>query len=444
MAEQQLVDWAGADRPGMRAGIAPEMAVRMVGALLALAIAAVHVADQRGISSFASPDWIGWSYRLIEIGALVTAVTLLIPWSAWVGWAAAVLLGTGPFVAYVVSRSVGLPGDHGDVGDWGYWVGTVSLAVEAALIVLGVTLLVAYRQRSGQRLVVGRLGPAGWASSASSAARGPRPAGIPRPGVPRARISRRDSTPGQPPRHRPGRCRAGRLLGVDRVARVHRQGHRAGQPAAAQPHLRRRRGPWLPGQLHGQRAGPRAARIDRVRRPRPHEPVLLHGAGRTDPPSGPLLLTDGADARRRGGLQPGHRAAGPGRKPRRAHPGQPGHRVPGELRAHLPDRDPRRRRDGGSAAQRRSGPAQRGPRAVRVPGLARPRPGRLRRGQPEEEGLPAVPAGRAAGRPAGARRRPGRGRPGAGGHDDRPRLRGLPADLAGLVRGGRDRRGVRG
>jgi hypothetical protein len=30
--------------------------------------------------------------------------------------------------------------------------------VESALIVLGVTMLVAYRQRSGNRLVIGRLG----------------------------------------------------------------------------------------------------------------------------------------------------------------------------------------------------------------------------------------------------------------------------------------------
>ena len=48
MAQQQVVDRAGSDRPGVRAGAAPEMAVRMVGALLALAIAAVHVADQGG------------------------------------------------------------------------------------------------------------------------------------------------------------------------------------------------------------------------------------------------------------------------------------------------------------------------------------------------------------------------------------------------------------
>jgi hypothetical protein len=158
MAEQQVVDWAGSDRPGVRAGAAPEMAVRMVGALLALAIAAVHVADQGGITSFTSPDWIGWSYRLIEVGGVLTAVTLLLPWSAWLGWAAALLLGAGPFIAYALSRSVGLPGDSGDVGNWGYWVGTVSLVVEAALIVLGITMLMAYRQRSGNRLVVGRLG----------------------------------------------------------------------------------------------------------------------------------------------------------------------------------------------------------------------------------------------------------------------------------------------
>lgn len=92
------------------------------------------------------------------MGAVVTAVTLLIPWSAWAGWAAAALLGTGPLIAYVVSRSVGLPGDHVGVGNWGYWVGTVSLVIEAALIVLGVTMLMAYRQRAGHRLVVGRPG----------------------------------------------------------------------------------------------------------------------------------------------------------------------------------------------------------------------------------------------------------------------------------------------
>jgi hypothetical protein len=121
----------------------------------------------------ASPGWIGWGYRLIEIGGLVTALILLLPAPArsgpvrtgpvrigparlapaWLGppslgWAAGVLLGAGPFIGYIASRTVGVPGDPGDVGNWGYWVGTVSLLVEAALILLSVGMLLAARQRA--------------------------------------------------------------------------------------------------------------------------------------------------------------------------------------------------------------------------------------------------------------------------------------------------------
>jgi hypothetical protein len=148
-------------------GAAPEFAVRFTGALLAVAVAAVHVADQGGITAMASPAWIGWGYRLIEIGGLVTALILLLPGGArpgpvrigqvslgpaWFGpasfgWAAGVLLGAGPFAGYIASRTVGVPGDPGDVGNWGYWVGTVSLLVEAALILLSAGMLLAARQR---------------------------------------------------------------------------------------------------------------------------------------------------------------------------------------------------------------------------------------------------------------------------------------------------------
>jgi hypothetical protein len=125
--------------------------VRFAGALLALAVAAVHVADQGGVTALGSPDWIGWSYRLIEAGGVLTAVTLLLPWPAWLGWATGVLLGLGPFTGYILTRSVGLPGDHGDVGHWGYWVGTESLVVEAALVMLSIAMLLAYRQRRRSR-----------------------------------------------------------------------------------------------------------------------------------------------------------------------------------------------------------------------------------------------------------------------------------------------------
>ena len=136
--------------------VAPEAAIRLVGALLALSVAAVHVADQGGVTAFTAPDWLGWSYRLIEVGGVLTAIVLLLPWPAWpsrlgqaAGWAAGVLLGVAPFVGYLASRTVGVPGDSGDIGNWGDWVGTVSLFAEATLVILSITMLAAWwRQRT--------------------------------------------------------------------------------------------------------------------------------------------------------------------------------------------------------------------------------------------------------------------------------------------------------
>ena len=148
MAQQESVRHAKPSRMNASAVRTPQVSVRLVAALLALAIASVHVADQGGISALTSPDWIGWGYRTIEVGAVLTALATLLARPAWLGWAAGVLLGAGPFLAYVLSRSVGLPGERHDVGHWANWVGTASLVVEAALIVLSVGMLLELRQRS--------------------------------------------------------------------------------------------------------------------------------------------------------------------------------------------------------------------------------------------------------------------------------------------------------
>lgn len=124
----------------------PEITMRLVGALLALAVAAVHVADQGGMTSLGSPDWLGWAFRIVEAGGAITAFTLLLPRTAWLGWSAGLLLGLGPLLGYLTTRSIGLPGDAGDVGNWGYWTGTVSLIIEAALVVLSAAMLTARRR----------------------------------------------------------------------------------------------------------------------------------------------------------------------------------------------------------------------------------------------------------------------------------------------------------
>jgi hypothetical protein len=151
MAQQTLTGLRKLGGTSARTSAVPDLAIRLVGALLALGISLVHVADQGGITALTSPAWIGWGYRTIEVGGVLTAIVLLagfLPWSAWTGWAAGLLLGIGPFVAYLASRSIGVPGDPGDVGNWGYWVGTVSLFVEAALMVLCVSMLLAQRRNS--------------------------------------------------------------------------------------------------------------------------------------------------------------------------------------------------------------------------------------------------------------------------------------------------------
>jgi hypothetical protein len=129
------------------AAAAPVYAIRVTGALLALGIAAAHVADQGGVAAFASPDWLGWAYRLIEVGGVATALALLLPRPAWPGWAAGVLLAAGPFLGYLASRTIGVPHDAGDVGNWADWVGTLSLLIEAALFMLSAAMLLAARRR---------------------------------------------------------------------------------------------------------------------------------------------------------------------------------------------------------------------------------------------------------------------------------------------------------
>lgn len=141
MDQRTITSRLRGDRDGVIAPTLPPAAIRGVGALLALAVAAAHVADQGGVTAFTAPDWLGWAYRLIEVGGVLVAGLLLWPRSGRLGWAAAALLSIGPFVGYLASRTVGVPGDPADVGNWADWVGTVALLVEAALITIGLGMV---------------------------------------------------------------------------------------------------------------------------------------------------------------------------------------------------------------------------------------------------------------------------------------------------------------
>lgn len=147
MSQEAVLDRLRRDALKSGTIFVPEVTVRLAGAFLALAIATAHVADQGGITLFTAPDWLGWAYRLIEVGGVLTALALIWPRSANFGWAAGVLLGTAPFLGYLASRTVGVPGDPSDVGNWADWVGTVALVVEAGLVAVSVGMLWAYWRR---------------------------------------------------------------------------------------------------------------------------------------------------------------------------------------------------------------------------------------------------------------------------------------------------------
>jgi hypothetical protein len=155
MARETIVGRLRGDDAGAEAIALSPVSARFVGALLALAVATVHVADQGGVTAFTTPDWRGWAYRLIEVGGVLTALALVWPRSARLGWAAAALLGVAPFLGYLTSRTVGVPGDRGDVGNWADWVGALALIVEAALVVVSVAMLRAAWQRRSPAAVSG-------------------------------------------------------------------------------------------------------------------------------------------------------------------------------------------------------------------------------------------------------------------------------------------------
>jgi len=113
--------------------------VLVVAASLALAIAVIHLQDQGGLPGDQSPMWLKYGFYMVEITSTISAV-LLIRGKTF-GWLLGLGSSIGPMTGYILSRTVGIPGDRGDVGNWGYVLGTVSLIIEGSFLVLAVICL---------------------------------------------------------------------------------------------------------------------------------------------------------------------------------------------------------------------------------------------------------------------------------------------------------------
>jgi hypothetical protein len=118
--------------------------VLVLGAGLALAIAVIHLQDQGGLLGGQSPTWLKYGYYLVEICSTISAA-LIIRGKVF-GWLLGLASSVGPMTGYILSRSVGVPGDPGDIGNWGYLLGTVSLVVEGAFILVAVICVARMRR----------------------------------------------------------------------------------------------------------------------------------------------------------------------------------------------------------------------------------------------------------------------------------------------------------
>jgi len=116
---------------------------RGVAAVGLAAIGLIHLLDAP--SKYGETPYMFWMYLALIAGCLLGAVLLLRAHSR-LGWAATMALSSSPFIGYVLSRTTGLPGAMGDIGNWTEPLGLASLYVEACVCVLGLYGLTRFRR----------------------------------------------------------------------------------------------------------------------------------------------------------------------------------------------------------------------------------------------------------------------------------------------------------
>ena len=126
-------------------------AVRRAVAAVGLAgVALIHLLDAH--DTFSAAPYKGWLYVALIAGSLAAAAALLRR-SDPRAWAAAGLLSAGAFVAFVASRTVGLPQGADDIGNWWEPLGLASLFVEGLVVTLSAAVLSAHVRIPARRVL---------------------------------------------------------------------------------------------------------------------------------------------------------------------------------------------------------------------------------------------------------------------------------------------------
>lgn len=132
------------------ADLVAEPTARVLGGIGLAGIAVIHILDAP--DAYASARYVFWLYVAL-VAVAVPMIGVLLHSRSPLVWAATAALAAGPLVGYLLSRSVGLPGDTEEIGNWINPLGMASLFVEAALIGLSLTRLrlLSSRRSRGRR-----------------------------------------------------------------------------------------------------------------------------------------------------------------------------------------------------------------------------------------------------------------------------------------------------
>jgi hypothetical protein len=122
-------------------------AVRATGAIVLFTVGIVHALGIQGQVSGAV--WLTTGFCLLTVVGPVSGLWLLVrPSSA--AWQFGALTCLADFAGYVLTRSVPVPGDAGDAGNWLEPLGVVTLITEAVFVILAMLVLASIR-RPGRR-----------------------------------------------------------------------------------------------------------------------------------------------------------------------------------------------------------------------------------------------------------------------------------------------------
>src|SRR3954447_17297259 len=94
---------------------AREVVARAVAAVGLTGIALIHLLD--AIGKFHETPYMGWMYVGLMLSCLAAAGAL-IRTNVREAWLAAIALPASAIAGYTLTRTVGLPHAHGDIGNW--------------------------------------------------------------------------------------------------------------------------------------------------------------------------------------------------------------------------------------------------------------------------------------------------------------------------------------